>query len=89
MFVGIGVGTSLGATYHLISQGLFKALAFLAAGSVLHATGLRNVEEMGGLRRTMKYTYVGFFLSILAMSGLPPLIGFWSKDWIRVNCLND
>jgi len=87
MFVGIGVGTSLGATYHLISQGLFKALAFLAAGSVLHATGLRNVEEMGGLRRTMKYTYIGFFLSVLAMSGLPPLIGFWSKDWIASTAL--
>jgi NADH-quinone oxidoreductase subunit L len=82
MFVAIGVGNSLGATYHLISQGLFKALAFLAAGSVITATGLRNVEEMGGLRKTMKYTYVGFLLSILAMSGLPPLTGFWSKDWI-------
>jgi NADH-quinone oxidoreductase subunit L len=82
MFVGIGVGTSLGATYQLISQGLFKALAFLAAGSVLIATGTKNVEELGGLRKTMKYTYVGFLVASLAMSGVPPLVGFWSKDWI-------
>jgi len=82
MFVAIGVGTYLGATYHLISQGLFKALAFLAAGSILHATGQRNVEAMGGLWSRMKYTYIGFLVSILAMSGVPPLIGFWSKDWI-------
>lgn len=85
MFAGIGVGTTsaaYGATYHLVSQGLFKALAFLAAGSVLTATGTRNVEELGGLRKTMKYTYVGFLFAMLAMSGIPPLIGFWSKDWI-------
>jgi NADH-quinone oxidoreductase subunit L len=82
MFVGIGVGTYLGATYHLISQGLFKALAFLAVGSVVTATGTRNIEEMGGLRRSMKYTYAGFLFAILAMSGIPPFIGFFSKDWI-------
>lgn len=84
MFASIGVGTALGATatYHLISQGLFKALAFLAAGSVITATGSRNVEELGGLRKSMKYTYIGFLFAMLAMSGVPPLIGFWSKDWI-------
>ncbi len=82
MFGAIGLGTALGATYHLVSQGLFKALGFLAAGSVIHALGTRNVEEMGGLRKSMKYTYVGFLFSVLAMSGLPPLIGFWSKDLI-------
>ena len=82
MFAAIGVGTILGATYHLIGQGLFKALAFLAAGSVVTATGTRNVEELGGLRKTMKYTYFGFFFAVLAMSGIPPLIGFWSKDMI-------
>ncbi|MCL4518620.1 MAG: NADH-quinone oxidoreductase subunit L [Thaumarchaeota archaeon] len=82
MFAAIGVGTILGATYHLISQGLFKALAFLAAGSVVTVTGTRNIEELGGLRKTMKYTYFGFLFAILAMSGIPPLIGFWSKDMI-------
>jgi NADH-quinone oxidoreductase subunit L len=82
MFVALGLGSWPAATYHMVSQGLFKALAFLAAGSVIHATGTRNVEEMGGLRRTMKWTYLGFLVSVLAMSGLPPLVGFWSKDAI-------
>jgi NADH-quinone oxidoreductase subunit L len=82
MFMAIGLGSWVAATYHMVSQGLFKALAFLAAGSVIHATGTRNVEEMGGLRKTMKYTYVGFLFAVLAMSGFPPLVGFWSKDAI-------
>ncbi len=82
MFVALGLGSWVAATYHMVSQGLFKALAFLAAGSVIHATGTRNVEEMGGLRKAMKYTYVGFLAAVLAMSGLPPLVGFWSKDAI-------
>jgi NADH-quinone oxidoreductase subunit L len=89
MFVGIGVGTSLGATYHLVSQGLFKALAFLAAGSVITAVGTRNIEEMGGLRGPMKYTYVGFLFAMLAMSGVPPLVGFWSKDSIVSTALTN
>jgi len=82
MFVAIGLGSPLAGTYHLVSQGLFKALAFLAAGSVIHALDTRNVEEMGGLWKKMKFTYVGFLLAMLAMSGLPPLVGFWSKDAI-------
>lgn len=82
MFVGIGVGTGLGATYQLISQGFFKALAFMVAGSVLQATGTRDVEALGGLKTTMKYSYVGFLVAIAGMSGIPPLLGFWSKDWI-------
>jgi NADH-quinone oxidoreductase subunit L len=87
MFVAIGLGSPLAGTYHLVSQGLFKALAFLAAGSVIHALGTRNVEEMGGLWKQMKFTYVGFLLSMLAMSGLPPLVGFWSKDAILTAAL--
>ena len=82
MFVAIGLGSWQAGAYHLISQGLFKALAFLAAGSVITALETRNMDEMGGLARTMKYTYLGFLLSVLAMSGLPPLVGFWSKDAI-------
>ncbi len=83
MFAAVGIGSihsDLAATYQMVSQGLFKALAFLAAGSVITAVGTREMGEMGGLWRKMKYTYVGFLLSMLAMSGLPPLIGFWSKD---------
>lgn len=83
MFAAIGIGSTQSGTaaaYQMVSQGLFKALAFLAAGSVITAVGTRDIEQMGGLRHKMKYTYVGFLLAMLAMSGLPPLIGFWSKD---------
>jgi NADH-quinone oxidoreductase subunit L len=81
MFVAIGLGSATGAIDQLISQGLFKALAFMAAGSVIEATGTRNIDEMGGLR-VMKYTYLAFLFAVLAMVGLPPLIGFWTKDAI-------
>ncbi len=82
MFAAIGLGSASSATYHLISQGLFKALAFLSAGAVIKSLGTRNMNEMGGLWRKMKITYAGFLLSMLAMSGLPPLVGFWSKESI-------
>ncbi len=89
MFAAIGLGgvvgwkiATSGAIYQLISQGLFKALAFMAAGSVIEALGTRKIDEMGGLARRMKYTYIAFLFAALAMVGLPPLIGFWTKDAI-------
>jgi NADH-quinone oxidoreductase subunit L len=82
MFAAIGLGSLTAAAYQMISQGLFKALAFLAGGSVITALGTRSINEMGGLARVMKYTYAGFLISMLGMSGLPPLVGFWSKDAI-------
>ena len=82
MFAAIGLGSLTAAAYQMISQGLFKALAFLSAGSVITALGTRELDKMGGLARVMKYTYAGFLISVLAMSGLPPLVGFWSKDAI-------
>lgn len=82
MFAAVGLGTSSGAVYQLISQGLFKALAFMAAGSVIEAVASRNLQDMGGLARKMKYTYFAFLVSALAMVGVPPLTGFWTKDAI-------
>ena len=89
MFAAVGLGgvvgwtiATSGAIYQLISQGLFKALAFMAAGSVIEALGTRKIDEMGGLARRMKYTYIAFLFAALAMVGLPPLIGFWTKDAI-------
>ncbi len=82
MFAAIGLGSMTAAAYQMISQGLFKALAFLAAGSVITALGTRSINEMGGIARAMKYTYLGFLVAVLGMSGLPPLVGFWSKDAI-------
>lgn len=82
MFAAIGLGNMAASAYQMISQGLFKALAFLAAGSVIEAVGTRELDKMGGLARVLKYTYAGFLIAMLAMSGLPPLVGFWSKDAI-------
>ncbi len=80
MFAAIGLGSWQGAILLMVSMGLSKALAFMAAGSVIEATGTRDLEALGGLRRMMKYTYVSFLFAVLAMVGLPPLIGFWTKD---------
>jgi len=82
MFAAIGVGTVSGAIYQLISQGLFKALAFMAAGSVIEAVGTRKMSEMGALAHRMKYTYIAFLFAAFAMAGLPPLVGFLTKDAI-------
>ena len=88
MFAAIGLGNLDAAAYQMISQGLFKALAFLAAGSVITALGTRSINEMGGLARVLKYTYAGFLVAMLGMSGLPPLVGFWSKDAILASAFS-
>jgi NADH-quinone oxidoreductase subunit L len=85
MFLALGIGSPGGwfsSQFHLMSQAAFKALGFLAAGSLIHVLGTRNMDEMGGLGRRMPVTFIAFFFSVLAMSGLPPFIGFWSKDLI-------
>jgi NADH-quinone oxidoreductase subunit L len=85
MFLALGIGSPGGwfaSQFHLMSQAAFKALGFLAAGSLIHVLGTRNMDEMGGLGRRMPVTFFAFFFSVLAMSGVPPFIGFWSKDLI-------
>jgi NADH-quinone oxidoreductase subunit L len=85
MFAALGTGTQGGwfaSQFHLMSQGFFKALGFLAAGSIIHVLGTRNMSEMGGLRRRMPITFIAFLFSTLALSGVPPFVGFWSKDLI-------
>jgi NADH-quinone oxidoreductase subunit L len=82
MFAAIGMGSLEAGAYQMLSQGLFKALAFLAAGSVIGATGTRDMAGMGGLAGAMKVTYASFLIAALAMVGLPPLVGFWSKEGI-------
>jgi NADH-quinone oxidoreductase subunit L len=88
MFAAIGLGSLTASAYQMISQGLFKALAFLAAGSVITALGTREINQMGGLVKVMKYTYAGFLIAVLGMCGLPPLVGFWSKDAILTSALS-
>jgi NADH-quinone oxidoreductase subunit L len=66
--------------YHLFTHAFFKALLFLAAGSVIHAVGTQDLFKMGGLRKSMRVTYVAFAVGALSLSGIPPFAGFWSKD---------
>ena len=88
MMLGIGAGGLasqfvLGLTagiFHLVTHALFKAAAFLAAGAILHAVESRFMGDMGGLRHSMKITFAAMVVALLALSGVPPLSGFWSKD---------
>lgn len=90
MMLGIGAGGLAGefvagmsaGIFHLVTHAFFKAAAFLAAGAVLHATESRFMDEMGGLRQSMKITFISMLIALLALSGVPPLSGFWSKDAI-------
>ena len=85
MFAALGTGTSGGwfaSQFHLMSQGFFKALGFLAAGSIIHMLGTRDMSQMGGLRKRMPLTFLAFLFSTLALAGIPPFVGFWSKDLI-------
>ena len=75
----IGIGT--GALYHVLNHATFKGLLFLGAGSVLHATHTRNMEEMGGLIKRMPWTALFFLIGAAAISALPPLNGFVS-EWL-------
>ena len=80
MMLALGVGASAAAMFHLLTHAFFKALLFLAAGSVIHAVHTQDIREMGGLGRRMKVTAWTFGIGALALSGIPPLSGFWSKD---------
>jgi NADH-quinone oxidoreductase subunit L len=83
MFVGCGVGVFSAGIFHLMTHAFFKSLLFLAAGSVMHAlSGELDVRKMGGLRHKLKTTWVTFFVATLAISGVPGLSGFFSKDEI-------
>jgi NADH-quinone oxidoreductase subunit L len=82
MMMGLGVGSFFAGTFHLTTHAFFKALLFLGAGSVIHGTGTQDLWEMGGLRRSMPRTFVTFLIGYLALAGVFPLAGFWSKDAI-------
>ena len=83
MFVGCGVGVFAAGIFHLMTHACFKSLLFLAAGSVMHGLdGELDMRKMGGLRHKMKTTFITFFVATLAISGVPGLSGFFSKDEI-------
>lgn len=82
MVYAIGVGGIFASQFHLLSHAVFKALLFLAAGAVIHATGTREMARMGALGKQMPFVRNVFILGALALAGLPILNGFWSKELI-------
>lgn len=83
MFFALGLGAFSAAMFHVTTHAFFKALLFLGAGSVIHAlSGEQDIRKMGGLRKAIPTTYFTFLIGTLAISGIPPLAGFFSKDAI-------
>ncbi|WP_263366160.1 NADH-quinone oxidoreductase subunit L [Edaphobacter bradus] len=83
MFLGCGVGAYAAGIFHLLTHAFFKALLFLAAGSVIHALGgEQDMRKMGGLRKRIPVTFWTMTMGVVAIAGIPPLAGFFSKDEI-------
>lgn len=83
MFLGLGVGAYTGAVFHVMTHAFFKALLFLGAGSVIHAMHHeQDIRKMGALKKYMPVTHITFLLACLAIAGIPPFSGFFSKDEI-------
>ncbi|HUJ73455.1 MAG TPA: proton-conducting transporter membrane subunit, partial [bacterium] len=80
MVYAIGTGGIFQSQFHLLSHSVFKALLFLGAGAVIHSVGTRDMKKMGGLSRAMPLTCGVFILGALALAGVPPVNGFWSKE---------
>jgi NADH-quinone oxidoreductase subunit L len=90
MFLAVGVGGYWVAIFHMITHAFFKALLFLGAGSVIHGMDdEQDLRRMGGLRKLMPITAGTFIVGWLAIAGVPPLSGFWSKDEILTYALHD
>jgi NADH-quinone oxidoreductase subunit L len=82
MMMALGLGDRVAAMFHLGTHAYFKSLLFLTAGSVIHATHTQDLREMGGLYARMRVTAITALIGALALAGIPPLSGFWSKDEI-------
>lgn len=96
MIVALGVCTSndshtgglgyMASMFHLFTHAMFKALLFLGAGAIIHAVHSNEMKDMGGLRKHMPVTHVTFLIACLAIAGIPPFSGFFSKDEILTAC---
>jgi NADH-quinone oxidoreductase subunit L len=83
MFLGLGVGAYTGAVFHVMTHAFFKALLFLGAGSVIHAMHHeQDIRNMGGLKKYLPITHITFLMGCIAIAGIPPFSGFFSKDEI-------
>jgi len=89
MFLGLGVGAYTGAVFHVMTHAFFKALLFLGAGSVIHAMHHeQDIRKMGGLKKYLPITHITFLIGCIAISGIPPFSGFFSKDEILAAAYN-
>ncbi|WP_187293909.1 NADH-quinone oxidoreductase subunit L [Gloeobacter kilaueensis] len=82
MFMALGVGNTEAAMFHLFTHAFFKAMLFLGAGSVIHSAHTQDMREMGGLMSRMPITALTYGVGVLALAGVFPFAGFWSKDAI-------
>lgn len=90
MFLGCGIGAYTAAVFHVMTHAFFKALLFLAAGSVIHAlSGEQDIRKMGGLSNRIPWTHRLFLIGTIAIAGIPPLAGFWSKDEIMTHAFTN
>jgi NADH-quinone oxidoreductase subunit L len=81
MIMGVSVGAYAEGMFHLMTHAFFKALLFMAAGSIIGAmAGLQSLDRMGGFRKALPFTYAAFLIGGLALAGVPPFSGFFSKD---------
>ncbi|MHA2610655.1 MAG: NADH-quinone oxidoreductase subunit L [bacterium JZ-2024 1] len=88
MMAGIGTGNWAGAIFHLFTHAFFKALLFLGSGSVIHATHTNDMRKMGGLAQYMPITHWTFLAGTLALVGIPPFSGFFSKESILLSAFH-
>ncbi len=88
MFLALGCGAYLAAIFHVMTHAFFKALLFLGSGSVIHACeGEQDIWKMGGLKKKLPSTFLTFTIGTIAIAGIPPLAGFFSKDMILYSAL--
>ncbi len=87
MMAALGCGGYVAAVFHLITHGFFKSLLFLSAGSVIHGAHTQDIREMQGVGKTMPITAACFLVGSLALAGIPPLAGFFSKDAVLASML--
>jgi NADH-quinone oxidoreductase subunit L len=90
MFLAMGLGAFSSGVFHVMTHAFFKALLFLGAGSVIHAlSGEQDIRNMGGLKKHLPLTFLTMFVAVLAISGIPPFSGFFSKDEILAAAFAD
>jgi NADH-quinone oxidoreductase subunit L len=88
MMLALGAGGYIAGMFHLMNHSFFKALLFLASGSVIHAVGTNDIRQMGGLLKYMKITAITMLFGVLSVSGIPPFSGFFSKDEVLLSAYN-